>query len=660
MSEYELYISEYKTERRAFMDKYVPMLDYMNSRLSPIADVIVMAFCMLLYVLMGQSYVVHNNMLRRIRFSVVSSYFMVLISITLYTFAIHFPQAHLLIYTLRLLYYIMASSNAIFFADYLQTPLRCGYTKRYKQVMHGVCYGLLGVTIAGDILFTILGIGFRISPDNMVHSIGGNFFQVFIILIYLGVIFNICRSRLRVTRRIRVGLYLATVASIFILFLQSFAMNNYYMSFAVIMPIFSLVFLFHTGAYDIETAMAGSDVFYNELDTALKNKERCFIFICRSKTLMKEIHDPGAYRQGYQMFYTSAVKDGIICQIDTHHIAMLFRKRHANVKFDDAVKVILQSFGKAFDGLKMDYRLMSMETTEKLTSASDYKALFRFEMNKVQDFSAHRITEQSVDDFLRSRYILEELNDIHMKRDLNDPRVLAYCQPVWNIDAKLYDTAEVLMRLKLDEYGMIFPDQFISLAEENGYIHTLTLIILNKTCKSIRQLLDDGYRISRISVNFSVQDFHEDTICKEVMDIIQGNDVPADKIAIEITESKIINNFEEIKPYILSFHELGMRLYLDDFGTGYSNFERIMELPFHIIKFDRSMTLETHKSESNRYMVKTFSEMFRSLRYDVLFEGVEDATDENNCIEMKASYLQGYKYSKPIPIEQLKNFMTRG
>ena len=112
-----------------------------------------------------------------------------------------------------------------------------------------------------------------------------------------------------------------------------------------------------------------------------------------------------------------------------------------------------------------------------------------------------------------------------------------------------------------------------------------------------------------------------------------------------------------MKRRVIQLQDLGIKFYLDDFGTGYSNFERIMEIPFDIIKFDRSMLMQSHQSDSSQYMVKTFANMFYDLRYAVLFEGVENDSDEDRCIMMKAQYLQGYKYSKPIPIEELKTFL---
>ena len=205
---------------------------------------------------------------------------------------------------------------------------------------------------------------------------------------------------------------------------------------------------------------------------------------------------------------------------------------------------------------------------------------------------------------------------------------------------------------------MVFPDQFIPIAEQTGHIHTLSLIILNKTCAAIRSMLERGYDIQRISVNFSTLDVRYDSFCSDVQQIISRNQIPFTKVAIEITESRSEADFNIMKSKVLELQKLGIKFYLDDFGTGYSNFERIMEIPFDIIKFDRSMTIECAKNETSFYMVSTFANMFSQLHYAVLFEGIENDMDELNCVRMSAKYLQGYKYSKPIPIEELANFLV--
>lgn len=106
-------------------------------------------------------------------------------------------------------------------------------------------------------------------------------------------------------------------------------------------------------------------------------------------------------------------------------------------------------------------------------------------------------------------------------------------------------------------------------------------------------------------------------------------------------------------------HAQGIKFYLDDFGTGYSNFARIIGLPIDIIKFDRSLTIMSGKDAESRYLVESFSDIFDNSQYQILFEGVEDENDETRCKEMKDLYLQGYKYSKPIPMEQLENFLEK-
>ncbi len=215
------------------------------------------------------------------------------------------------------------------------------------------------------------------------------------------------------------------------------------------------------------------------------------------------------------------------------------------------------------------------------------------------------------------------------------------------------------MRLKLKKTGMVFPDQFIPIAEQHNMIHTLSMIILNKTCRAVSELISENYEINRISVNFSVLDIRYESFCSDVRNIISRNNIPYDKIAVEITESRSEADFNVMRKKVTQLQELGIKFYLDDFGTGYSNFERIMEIPFNIIKFDRSMLIESAKNDSSKFMVSTFASMFNQLNYAVLFEGVENDNDETHCVNMNANYLQGYKYSKPIPIEQLRNFLKR-
>ena len=205
----------------------------------------------------------------------------------------------------------------------------------------------------------------------------------------------------------------------------------------------------------------------------------------------------------------------------------------------------------------------------------------------------------------------------------------------------------------------MFPDQFIQLAEENGYIHVLTQIILHKTCMAVMELIQSGYAVGRVSVNVSPLELKDESFCGDIISIIRDSGVPGEKIAIELTESRNESDFILMKKKIDELRKQGIKFYLDDFGTGYSNMERIMELPFDIIKFDRSLVIAGSSSERSRRIVASMASMFEKLEYSVLYEGVEDDTDERMCEGMSAAYLQGYKYSRPIPIASLEKYFDR-
>ena len=138
------------------------------------------------------------------------------------------------------------------------------------------------------------------------------------------------------------------------------------------------------------------------------------------------------------------------------------------------------------------------------------------------------------------------------------------------------------------------------------------------------KLIREGYEISRVSVNVSAIELKEDAFCGDITRIIEGNGIPGDKIAIELTESMTDSDFMLMKDKISELRDKGIKFYLDDFGTGYSNMERIMELPFDIIKFDRSMVLASGSSERSRQIVVGLANMLAQLDYAVLFEGVEN------------------------------------
>ena len=175
----------------------------------------------------------------------------------------------------------------------------------------------------------------------------------------------------------------------------------------------------------------------------------------------------------------------------------------------------------------------------------------------------------------------------------------------------------------------------------------------------MNRILADGYKIDRMSINFSLDELREPNFCNNILDIIHKNNIPESKIAIELTEGQSDSDYEIVHDRISVLKKYGIKFYLDDFGTGYSNFERVMKLGMDVVKIDRSMLIYSLGDQRAWYIMKHFAGVFKELGYDILFEGVESEELEDLCIDCDADYLQGYKFSKPMPVEDLWKYLDR-
>lgn len=621
---------------------------------TPVGDITVTGLCMLIFLLLMQTSVHKNKrfklLVAMLMANIAASYTDIAYQMLLYSGTVHPVMTHVF----RILHHISMTLILFLTIRYLQEPLwiRSDAQKRYS-VMTVV---VLILSIAFDVIGSFLHLTFYMDGDGTIHM----GFNVFIIVyaLFIGSIFYlIVHYRTRIIKQIFWGLLGSYVISMLILAIQGPFQQVSFTGVSYFLPIMAIVFMFHSNPFDLTTGAASETYLYQSLETAQEKKDKLVLLSCRMPGFFKTLETNNDLKLEYNRFFRQNIPKGVVFRCTDDRLILSFKKFDDPDAQNDMLDKVLENFRNSHKKFEIDYKIVVMETTPDIQSAADYIHIIESTEQAMPFNTAHFVGNSDIRRFYGGNYILSELADISRRKDLDDERVLVYCQPVFNISTGTYDTAEALMRLKLPKTGMVYPDQFIPLAEQNGYIHMMSMIILNKTCGAIRTLIEDGLDINRISVNFSTLDIRYDSFCKEVQQIIDRNQIPYHKIAIEITESRSEADFHIMKEKVQELQKLGIKFYLDDFGTGYSNFERIMEIPFDIIKFDRSMTIESSKSENSFYMVSTFANMFSKLHYSVLFEGIEDENDEKNCVKMSAKYLQGYKYSKPIPIEELAGFL---
>lgn len=435
--------------------------------------------------------------------------------------------------------------------------------------------------------------------------------------------------------------------------------NISFLGFTFLLPLIAAYNLLHNNPYNIELGTLDANAFESYL-LELSEAKKDFSLVClklEGNEIPKCLKN---IRLGFYLKHPEIFSKNYLFKLNDNKYVFVLNGRVGN---DEIIHEYFIRLKEVLDECSLKhnakYKLNIIKSNEFLDNTKNYINYNKYLENNIKENYVYMSTDEDLQNFIKEEYIKSQLKDICEKNDLNDPRVLVYCQPVYDIENQRYESAEALMRLQLKDTGMVFPDIFIPIAEEYNYIHQLSLIILNKTCQAIKLFEKENYQLSRVSVNFSIAELKQKSFCDDIKKIIEENAIDASKIAIELTENRIEQDFNMIKEKVEELKSTGILFYLDDFGTGYSNFERVLKLPIDIIKFDRSLVIMSNQDQNYKYMVKNFSEIFSKIGYKILFEGIEDDNDEEICIGMKANYLQGYKYSRPIPIEKLAEFLEK-
>lgn len=496
----------------------------------------------------------------------------------------------------------------------------------------------------------------NITTSEQLENFAFHIFSVIYVYCILAFVYILTRYKKFIMVRLWVSFVAVTTLSVIVVIISSLNMDISFLTCTFLLPLIAAYNLLHNNPFNIELGTLDANAFENYLTELKDNNERftlCCLYFNDTNTgdCIKDIRKE-FYNNHNELFkknyifklndkrYVFVVKNGII-------------SAESRTEYLKELKLVLD---KVYRKYKVEYKITLITSNKALDKTKKYIEFNKYLEQKNGINTIYYSVEDDYNKFLKAEYITLQLYDIVKENNLNDERVLVYCQPVYNTKKHKYDSAEALMRLNLPNLGMVFPDQFISIAEQEECIHMLSLIILNKACKKIKEFEKKGIDFSRISINFSVMELKQEDFCADVVGIIARNEIPYNKIAIELTESKNEDDFRLIKDKVKELRDLGMYIYIDDFGSGYSNFDRIMQLPANVIKFDRSLVIMSGKDNNYRHMVKNFSQTFNELGYHVLFEGIETKEDEDMCENMGANYLQGYKYSKPIPIEELEDF----
>jgi len=255
----------------------------------------------------------------------------------------------------------------------------------------------------------------------------------------------------------------------------------------------------------------------------------------------------------------------------------------------------------------------------------------------------------------RTKLIEEKKIENKMAKALESGQFSVYLQPKFDIDVNKVAGAEALVRWQDPERGMIMPNDFISLFEKNGFILKLDLFVFEKVCKIIRSWLDAGAVPIPISVNLS-RTYLDSLVFLENLEKIRNQyDVPAKYIELELTESIVYENMGLLLTIINKIHSLGYTCSIDDFGSGYSSLNLLRNVPVDTLKLDRGFFLESEESpERGNAVITSVIDLARKLNMKTVSEGVESVVQVNFLKDAQCDLVQGYVFSKPVPITEFE------
>jgi diguanylate cyclase (GGDEF)-like protein/PAS domain S-box-containing protein len=221
--------------------------------------------------------------------------------------------------------------------------------------------------------------------------------------------------------------------------------------------------------------------------------------------------------------------------------------------------------------------------------------------------------------------------------------------------------AEALIRWVHPTRDLVSPTEFIPIAEETGLIIPIGTWVLETACSQIKKWEENELTHDLIlSVNVSAKQIHQADFAAQVQAIVHRHGINPNRLKLELTESILLDNMENIISTMNAINSIGVRFSLDDFGTGYSSLQYLKKLPLHQLKIDQSFVRDLAINSNDRAIVHTIIAMAQSLKLDVIAEGVE-TEEQRQLLEMAGCvHYQGYLFGKPMPIGEFEVLINSG
>jgi EAL domain-containing protein (putative c-di-GMP-specific phosphodiesterase class I) len=252
--------------------------------------------------------------------------------------------------------------------------------------------------------------------------------------------------------------------------------------------------------------------------------------------------------------------------------------------------------------------------------------------------------------------VAESIDVNSLQEAIREQQLLLYYQPQINLADESLAGLEALVRWQHPELGLVYPNSFIKLAEDNGLIGELTAAVIKLAIEQGRQWLEQGID-AKVSVNVSAENIASLVLPEQLMNMVNMSRLDPSLLVLEVTESALMGELVTSLDILTRLRLKGFGLSIDDFGTGYSSLSQLHRVPFNELKIDQSFVMQMDKDAEARAIVETCVMLGHKLNMRVVAEGVESESILNKLKSMRCDIAQGYHIARPMAAEQVLQWL---
>jgi diguanylate cyclase (GGDEF)-like protein len=412
----------------------------------------------------------------------------------------------------------------------------------------------------------------------------------------------------------------------------------------------------HDTLTNLPNRFYGEELFSQSL-VACEQKQQNLALLFIDLDNFKPVNDALGHAAGDQLLEQLTQQLSEILQPDQHLIRfggdeflLLAPFKNDREQLDQLAEKMIQKCASEFDILQNKLVISaSMGIACAPKDGTDFKQLCRkadiaMYQAKQDGRNTYHYYDESLDRDSDDKFKLLQL----LRPALIDAQFKLYYQPMVTLSCGEITTIEALLRWPQPDGSMISPEQFIPLAESSGMINELGQWVLQQACIYCAQQRREGFSQLRVAVNLSVMQFKDGQLQNIVEAALHEAGLPAEALELELTESLLIDETDQIQKQLKALSKQGITIAIDDFGTGYSNLGYLRNFNANKLKIDRSFITSMCVDEHDERLVKAIINIASSLGLETVAEGIEDEVTIKKLIALGCDIGQGYFWSKPV------------